>query len=129
MPYQPALLPCCLVVLFLEVTCNCCCLLLWRIFLSVTLSLTAVTFFHDPLPALQVVTGDGWASDIARFDRCLVWPQNDSMSFSEPTEPLIILSTRRPLFQTRFDGTVVAFFGSFIVIVGYARECMRPLER
>ena len=24
----------------------------------------------------------------------------------------------RPLFQTPFDGTVVAFFGSFIVIVG-----------
>jgi hypothetical protein len=32
----------------------------------------------------------------------------------------------RPLFQTPFDGTVVAFFGSFIVIVGCAARALFP---
>ena len=31
-----------------------------------------------------------------------------------------IIIVVRPLFQSQFDGTVVAFFGSFIVIVGHA---------
>jgi len=50
------------------------------------------SYSHCPPTSIfeQVLTGDAWASEIAR-----------------------------PLFQTRFDGPVVAFFGSFIVIVGW----------
>ncbi len=111
------------------------------------------SWLSPPSLSLQISLGIYWfsflpigAEEVGRRSHCTPKPkryrplrpdraqaalatERFAIFLQDATSPFIILSTRRPLFQTRFDGTVVAFFGSFIVIVGYARECMRKLAR